>query len=608
MYCSEDAMVDEISKTLSGFDQSEMVFDEHTVDEALRKLAPEKADDSWEPPFEYVAERTAFGFSDREPDPDDGEDNEWFVPMSAGTNEDGTRWEWPSIRRVDEKMLKYWSDRVRIAKHPVMRARYAGVIWEFTQTVTGKKPEVEIARALIDASIEMSERNCHKHPVDTARNLAHSLRVAISISDRGRIERVRDAIIEYEKKVGDDDKQGLWGRAFDLLYSNKKTLLTEPQRQSLISALEDRLERISNPEIAGSAHDPWGAEAAGQRLATHYRRIGSKEDVLRVLNKVLRAFEHLAKQANPMLAQGWYQQMELLFRNFGLAEEASEIRRKVRELGPAAQKSMAKHEHKIEIPREEMEGYVNEMMGGSLEDAISNFITHNLPRRHETEKELKQLAQKAVMMFLVRRKIVDYKGRPVVALGSLEEDLEGHVVDHTRQSIAMMGIYMRLVIEEMIKRYKLDANIILGWIDESPAFDSSKRPLLQRGLEAYFAKDSVIALHLLVPQIEDAVRTLLELLGGDVYRPNRQGGMDLRTMDDLLRDPLAVQFLSPDVAEYFRVLYTDRRGVNLRNYLSHGMLPAPVFGIGLADRVFHTIVMLAHIRAEKQGQPEQPKS
>jgi hypothetical protein len=209
---------------------------------------------------------------------------------------------------------------------------------------------------------------------------------------------------------------------------------------------------------------------------------------------------------------------------------------------------------------------------------------------------LRDLANNSPVMFLLNRKIMDEKGRPIASLGSLEEDMDGNVVAQTAQNIGLTGFWDRCVIEEMIRRFSIDAALVMGRIARCPVFDESKHPLIHRGLDAYFAGDAMGAIHFLVPQVENAVRTLIALAGGDVYKPNRQGGMDLRSFDELLRDPILIHVLNNDAAEYLRVLYTDRRGINLRNNVCHGMLVAGAFGMGIADKVFHTLMILSLIR------------
>lgn len=515
----------------------------------------------------------------------------------SGTLQDGTRWEWPSIKEIDGRMLDYWVDRAKQAKHPIMRSRYAGLVWEFNPIIQGKSAGIEIARTFIDAVIDIATNGLHEHETDIWRQLTHAVSVSISINDEVRIAQVRDTVLAYEARVGTDDSPGLWGNAFDLLYDNKKSLLTDVQRTAVIQNLEDRLERISNPEIPEGSIDPWAAEAAAQRLAKHFQRQNQKEEVRRVLLKVERAFNHLIDAgAAAMVSQAWLEQVEREYRHFGLNEDASRMRRRIHDLGPAARNQLIKAEHKFEIKKDELDGYVDAILEGGVESALQRFVVHHIPRREQTVAQLMEMREKAGLLFWMNQQKVDDNGRPLATIGSLDDDLDGHVISQTTQSMGVTGIFLRRVIEGMIDRYQVDTKTILGRLNDSPIFDPSRHELLQRGLDAYFAGNSVLSLHLLVPQVEAGIRNLLLAGGGDVYKPNKFGGMDVRGFGDMLSDNILDRVLTSDVVEYFKILYTDIRGFNLRNDLCHGLLAVERFGLGLADRVFHSLVLLSMIR------------
>lgn len=587
-----------LAEVLSEYDRAPTKpLTERAVEHAIKTLR--SPNDKSDPTFEWRAEITAFQFSDREL----GNNSPWdthFTPESWWRNNDGSLGGMPDITSINEAMLNYWSQRAAITKHPVLRARYSGLAWDLSRVVIKKSGNPDMARVRIDAVVETATTNAHGEPLNVYQMLAHALSIALKLNDQPRIDRVRDALIEHEHRVAEDSLPGLWGYAFDLLFTNKKVTLTPQQQKRIIEDLENRLQRISDPDTPATLH-PWAAEAAAQRLADHYRRAEQPKEARRVLLKVGRAFGHLAEQADPMVGQAWLRQVHDLYRNFGLNDEASELRKRIRELGPAAQERMVPHTSTVEIKHEEKDRYVDGMLEGGLEDARKRFILHNIPTREDIEQQLQELAQEAPIAFLMMRTIVDYKGRPVAHVGSLEDDLDGHVVLQITQDIGFHGIWVRWVIEAMIERYGLDAAKVLHWTSESPLFDPDKLAILERGLRAYFEGDAMLALHFLVPQVEDAVRTLLEMAGGDVYKPNRLGGMDLRQFDDILRDDIVVQNLTPDVADYFRVLYTDRRGWNLRNNLCHGMMPTDTLGMQLADRVLHTIMLLSVLRATEKA-------
>ena len=46
---------------------------------------------------------------------------------------------------------------------------------------------------------------------------------------------------------------------------------------------------------------------------------------------------------------------------------------------------------------------------------------------------------------------------------------------------------------------------------------------LLKGLEAYFNQDYLVALHLLIPQLEEAIRNILEIGNIPTLKPNKSG-------------------------------------------------------------------------------------
>ena len=104
---------------------------------------------------------------------------------------------------------------------------------------------------------------------------------------------------------------------------------------------------------------------------------------------------------------------------------------------------------------------------------------------------------------------------------------------------------------------------------------------------------------MLIPQVEDALRNLLRLAGGSTYKQHRLGGLMLKIFDDLLREEAVVKSLGENVVHYFRVLFTDQRGWNIRNDVCHGITPTAAFSPQLTDRIFHALLVLALLRAQE---------
>lgn len=141
----------------------------------------------------------------------------------------------------------------------------------------------------------------------------------------------------------------------------------------------------------------------------------------------------------------------------------------------------------------------------------------------------------------------------------------------------------------------------------SPVFDEGKAPILERGLAAYLDGEAIVAAPMLIPQVEDALRNLVRASGGSTYKPHRLGGLMLKTLDDLLREEIVTRSLGESIAHYFRTLFADQRGWNIRNDVCHGIASLAAFSPPMTDRIFHALLVLALLResegaAETQGE------
>ena len=158
------------------------------------------------------------------------------------------------------------------------------------------------------------------------------------------------------------------------------------------------------------------------------------------------------------------------------------------------------------------------------------------------------------------------------------------------------SFFLRHSFSKTIEVYGLSLEELASFIMKSPIFEESKKDIVKKGVQAYLEEDYMSAIHILVPQAESAIRTLVELMGGATLRKNRQGGLQLRTFDDLLRDESVEKCFGADTAFYLRMLLTDQRGWNMRNDVCHGISPSGAFNYSTADRIVHVMLCLSQVR------------
>ncbi|MCK5024868.1 MAG: hypothetical protein KAR56_04550, partial [Thermoplasmata archaeon] len=297
-----------LRQILADFDGRNDCFYEGDIESAIGNLRKRIENNGQEIDIDTKAELMAFGFSENHQDNENGWGT-YFGPMAIFPNDHGQMMESPSLALVDSEMLQYWTQRAKSAKHPILKARYAGLVWDFNKKVNDSPPDIQMAHVRIDAICDIVRGNCHKFKTDVITKLKHALELAISINNEKRIAKVRDAIIAYEDDVAEDSKCGLWGIAYDCLWNNKKVSLAENHKCKIITDLEDRLQRVANPSDEKNIA-PWAAEAAAIRLAKHYRREDRQEKVRRVILTYGQVFERISESASAMLAMKWLQDVE----------------------------------------------------------------------------------------------------------------------------------------------------------------------------------------------------------------------------------------------------------------------------------------------------------
>lgn len=578
---------------IAELEKSTEAFAEHAVSHVIRSFkekCPEQLRDR-----EYLWECMAFDFYERDDSTDEG--ITYFGPMASGEGDSGELFEWPNASDVDQDCILYWEQRASSVAHPLLRSRYALLSWEFSSLDRTMPSAVSAARSAIDAAIEMGARGAHKYERHIIRKLDRALSIALSIRDAARAERVRDAILAYEDRIISESKYVFVGFAYDLLLVDKSTrkLVDDRTRDIIVGSMETCLESVCSG-TSNEGVDPFTAESIAIRLAQYYRKENTRDDVVRVLTKYGQAFELKAETASSLVASGWLQGVHRHYREFGLRKEADALEAKLRKVNQESLNELQEFSTTVETPVELMDKFVSEITSGTPEKALKRIARQFIPDRSMAETEISEIAQAAPLMSMIPRQAMDRKGRPVSMIDSLEKDPEGHVVLHIGQKMLMDWRYLRLAIEGTIESYNLDQDELTDRIYESPVFESEHRGLLLRGLERYLAGDYVSACHILIPQIEAAIRKLVELCGGPIINSKKLGGFDLRTLDALLRDPHLSGAIGGDCALYFRILLTDRRGWNLRNNLCHGLYSAESVDVIKADRVFHALLYLGFLR------------
>lgn len=550
------------------------------------------------PPLEWKAEDYAFHFIEDCAEKDDAWGT-YFGPVGVSPLRDGSVSEYPDLSMIDDQMLEYWIKRAEESSHPLLRARYYGLVWDLLRIVTGRAPSRDIGIHYVTSLLDVARQQLDRYNSQIVRKLGRALEVALSMKADELVSECVSAIQEFERQVAEDGKPGLWGFSFDLLVDDKRVHLSDAEEQEIISELEGRLERLST-RTKDKVADPWSAEHAAERLARYYRRCNQMDDVKRVLGQFERAVEYVAEEADGLLSYALFERVHARYLEFSLPREAEAVGITIRGLGAKINADMREVSHRVEIPRDELEAYLDGITQGGLTTAVARIAWEFTPKLEESRKQLMEYAKQLPFEYRIARQLTDQKGRVVSTVGPIGEDLEGQLAQHMSRTMSMTAVFLSAVLVRLVARYAVTAEALTNAMSESPLFGKERQQIISRGLESYLNEDYVVAVHLLIPQIEHAIREMVELAGGSVLKPRRGGGFHLKNLDELLRDTIVAKCIGDDMVTYLRVLLSDQRGWNLRNDLCHGIFPSEAFVRPMADRLLHVLFCLSFVRCKPE--------
>lgn len=522
----------------------------------------------------------------------------YFAPMVEWTQGETTVRN-PDITQLDAETITYWAERALAATNPVMKARYADAAWDFAKVIANSKPNHKSALMAIDGYVEATDRHFYTNESEAVQWLIRALDLARRVRDANRIKNVVDAMFAFYQLSLDPRHVGVWIFLFDNLYGENNHI-SALQEAQIISDLETMLERLtvmSEP----SEFDPHGAQAAAERLAQHYKKQGDTANAQRVIKAYGEAFASMAKSATPMIAMSWLQPVIERYEQEGMKDEAERLRLLQMDKGEDIASDVKHYSVEVNIPKKDFDDVVNTLLvKDDLAATLSHVAKYFIPNVDSAKKLVQELKTVAPLLSIIPITVVDHAGRPVAKVGASDDGTEGRLFQHLTQTIDFYQPFLSYVIDAVMAEFKPSVDEILAVLYQSPLFLGSQRGMLRAGLSAYLSRDHLKGVHVLVPQLEEMLRTLLVLMGIPPQKsvPRHPGITAVKNMNDALSDQRVQEVLTENVWMYLKVLFIDPRGINLRNDLAHGLVPIEGFNQHIADRVFHSLLVLSLMRKQ----------
>jgi lysyl-tRNA synthetase, class I len=521
--------------------------------------------------------------------------NTYFQPLGTIGVGDGMVCR-PDLRQADDEVIAHWSKRAHESRHPVLKARYADLVWDATKFVTGGKPGIELARMAIDNYMDAARLDKGDRWTDTHEYLGRALTLALSIKDADRAERSVEATIEFVDRTASGDSIGTFGMLYDRLLSPESgPELSERQERKIIERMEARFAELTMPGDQRDI-DPHSPQNLGNRLAAYYQRKGRAEDRVRILRGIGQAFERRAKLGIPLMRVMFLNEAREIYADAGLKEEAERVQFEAQLLTPEAVKGMPRItvEHRIE--KSDVDQFLSLLMQGGLDKAVARLVVDFIPDQTELAAEVERRNQKFPIQAMCAGTVID-ESHIKADLRDDSGDPDGRMVYETSRHIQLQSIWIAWAFDHMFVS-GLTAAHMVDFVGRSPLFTIDRLPLVRRGVEAHILGDYVQAIHILIPQIERALVNLALHAGKPTTKPfqSGKGVMQAKNLQDVLERDETLRDVLGDMRIYLLAALAHPKGLNIRNDVCHGLWSVDQFTKAASERVLHTLLCVSMFR------------
>lgn len=512
----------------------------------------------------------------------------YFGPRSSATHDAP---EYPCLADLTEAHVEQWISLASVLARPTLRARFADAAWELGKRLGSTRKDLYqygllAGQMYLRAAIEEQQQAI---PLWVTRAALRSISLATQFKNEELLTNSFDFLMSFVDQV-DVAHFGIWSVPLDNLVKNASLGTARQQR------ILDHYDKYFKQTIAKG--DLFRIELSGQPWAKYFYDHGEYE---RAKNITLlygeRVLELADALSNSALTAHHLSIVLDAYRRMGLRDHAERVRVQLEAKGKKVIASMKPRFIELDLDIEEIrKSLVSIIESPNPFVALYRLANGCAPNPAEISKSLDGTGY--IAHRLIPTSILGDNGLTVSMVGTYDQDRTGRITLEMARAMNLNATFFLIGIEEWKKKFEL------GSLPQTPDFLTSllippdRISIYREGIEAFEQEDYIKCIHVLIPQVENSLRKLLELLGISVTKTEEDGSFELKNMNDVLRHECVQETLDEKLWYFLKTLYIDKRGMNLRNLVAHGIAPVEAFNRTNAALVIQSIVFLTMIREE----------
>jgi tetratricopeptide (TPR) repeat protein len=504
-----------------------------------------------------------------------------FAPMVEYTN--GAVF--PDVRSFTNQQIEYYRARANETSNPIHKARYNDIVWEMQRDHVFARNAIIAYLKCVPIFYE------NKWEMEMVDSMLRAAELALTLNDQEAIETVREALVEWLKKLSEGKNFRWCLELIDGILEIKRFLKN------------DELEICVG--IAKSAASFYEKVNDGYHLQQSFlEKLVLLMNALKRPDEAIKYLEAIAEScvnegtwklehypSGDLVAAFFYERAAKLYRDLGRREKSDELIKKVKEHTMKSEKDMKTIKVEFTVTNEQIQKYIQTISSLSLAEALKKISNDNsfVPNVQLIKSTLEK--QKGKSLALVFPIVSIRDGNPALHSQTEDEIFEDNVVSSFSLEYKLRISLLGIIFDELVKTKNLNHETLLSYLLSSKVYESNSEKMLKVGFERYFSGDYISYIHILTPQLERTFRHTLARLG--VATTFISGDeIEEKTLGSILREKKLQALLGDDISFCASTLLVDKRGDNLRNDISHGLITETSCDRNTANSLLHIFLLL----------------
>ncbi len=459
---------------------------------------------------------------------------------------------------------------------PLLRARFADISWLLSKGRKNYKMAEQAATSYLAAFKAVDDAGHWAYEFDCLkRGMALARTVGVKKPLFGEYVSFIETRLASLETTGSDS---LGAGLLDLLFEYR---VGDPVLAARIGeALGDRLEAAGNSFLAQTYFDIAGRFHRANNDPVNAQRLGIKKaDSL-----VAQAESCIGKEGQGYFSSSHHLAIaiECLRQSSGDEIRIQTLHKTLVEWQAKATSEMKSASHEIDVS-EIIKAAEERVRGKALPDAIfAMALGHSVLKPEELRKRVIGLMRDYPLSHMFGTSLMAADGRVTAYKpGGLTEDEKTRKIAIEAEMFHQASridwdlrarSYINVCREEIVREHQPSLLDLQFLVLHNPFIPPGHEMIFLKGILAGFRGDFDIAAHFLVPQIEEALRHVLQSAGHVTSKLDSKMIQEHRSLGVLLGLPETSKILRPDHVFELRGILVEKFGYDLRNRLAHGFL------------------------------------